>query len=27
MLIERRRMRRIEAERPLMDDWYVRESM
>src|SRR4029079_2410968 len=25
--IERRRMRRIEAERPLMDDWYERESM
>ena len=24
---ERRRMRRIEAERPLMDDWWVRESM
>jgi hypothetical protein len=25
--IERRRRRRIEAERPFMDDWYERESM
>ena len=25
--IDRRRRRRIEAERPLMDDWWVRESM
>jgi hypothetical protein len=27
VVIERRRMRRIEADRPTTDEWWVRESM
>ena len=27
LVIDRRRMRRIEADRPTTDEWYVRESM